>query len=91
MTSPGLPKHGDSVFLVLDGFGKFGQADRETDPRQADRQTVLAKLLSGQYEPALRIVACKTAEGWLRHVAANIAQVLLDLSPALREVVERAG
>ena len=44
MTSPRLPNHGDAVDLVLDGFGKFGQADRETDPRQADRQTVLANL-----------------------------------------------
>jgi len=42
---------------VLDGFGTFGQADRETDPGHADRQTVLAILLSRQYERPLRIVA----------------------------------
>ena len=73
-TSPRLPNHGDTVDLVLDGFGKFGQADRETDPRQADRQTVLANLLSGQYEPPLRIAACKTAEGGARDVTAQIVQ-----------------
>ena len=39
-TSPRLPNHGDTVDLVLDGFGTFGQADRETEPPQADRQTV---------------------------------------------------
>ena len=33
MTAPRLPNHGDTVDLVLDGFGTFGQADRETDPR----------------------------------------------------------
>ena len=71
MTSSRLSNHGDTVDLVLDGFGTFGQADRETDPRQADRQTVLAKLLSGQYEPPLRIAACKTAEGGSRDVAAR--------------------
>jgi hypothetical protein len=60
LTSPRLPK----VFLVLDGFGTFGQAGRETDPRQDDRPTVLANLLSGQYERALRIVASNTTEGW---------------------------
>jgi hypothetical protein len=89
MTSPRLPNHGDAVYLVLDGFGKFGQADRETDPRQADRQTVLANLSSGQYERPLRIAACKTAEGWARDVTAQIVQALADedLSPA----VERAG
>jgi hypothetical protein len=52
MTSPRLPNQGDTVDLVLDGFGKFGQAD----PRQADRQI-------GQYECPLRIVAFNTAEG----------------------------
>jgi hypothetical protein len=92
MTSPRLPNHGDAVYLVLDGFGKFGQADRETDPRQADRQTVLANVSSGQYErPPLRIAACKTAESWARDVTAQIVQEMAledeDLSPA----VERAG
>ena len=81
MTSPRLPNHGDTVDLVLDGFGTFGQADRETDPRQADRQTVLANLLSGQYErPPLRIAACKTAEGGARDVTAKIAQEVLALA-----------
>jgi len=96
MTSPRLPNHGDAVYLVLDGFGKFGQADRETDPRQADRQTVLANLLYGQCERPLRIAACNTAEGWARDGIAEIAQEVLaladqDLSPAVRDVVEWAG
>jgi hypothetical protein len=94
MTSSRLSNHGDTVDLVLDGFGQFGQVDRETDPRQADRQTVLANLLSGQSERPLRIVAF--AEGWTCDVAAEIAQEVLaradkELSPALRDVVERAG
>jgi hypothetical protein len=85
MTSPRLPNQDDTVDLVLDGFGKFGQAD----PRQADRQT-------GQYECPLRIVAFNTAEGWARDVTAEIAQEVLaladqDFSPAVREVVEWAG
>jgi hypothetical protein len=78
MTPPRLPNHGDTVDLVLDGFGKFGQADRETDPRQADRQTVLANLLSGQSERPLRIVAF--AKGWARDVTAEIAQEVLALA-----------
>ena len=62
----------------------------------ADRQTVLANLLSGQDERPLRIVACKTAEDWARDVTAEIAQEVLaladqDLSPAVRDVVEWAG
>jgi hypothetical protein len=87
-----LSNLGDRVDLVLDGFGTFGQADRETDPRQADRQTVLAKLLSGQHEPPVRIAACKTAEGGSRDVAANVAQEVLALADEdLSSAVERAG
>jgi hypothetical protein len=93
MTAPRLPNHGDTVDRVLDGFGTF--ADRDTAPRHADRQTVLANLLSGRSERPLRIVACKTPEGWAREVTAEIAHEVLaladqNLSPAVRDVVERA-
>jgi hypothetical protein len=76
--------------------GSSGQAYRETDPTQADRQTVVANLLSGQCERPLRIVAFNTAEGWARDVTAGIAQEVLaradhDLSPAVRDFVERTA
>ena len=87
----------DTVYLVLQDFGKFGQAYRETDPRQADRQTVLSNLLFGQYERPLRIVAFNTTEGWARDVTTEMASEALahsdqdDLSPAARAFVERVG
>ena len=46
MTSSRLSNLRDRVDLVLDGFGTFGQADRETDPRQANRQTVAQEVLA---------------------------------------------
>jgi hypothetical protein len=36
-----------AVYLMLDDFGRFGRAYRETDVSAADRQTVIANLLSG--------------------------------------------
>jgi len=85
----------DTVYLVLEDFGSLGQAYRETDPSQADRQTVLSNLLSGQYERPLRIVAFNTTEGWARDVTAEFANEVLgrdqdDLSPAARTFVEGA-
>ena len=88
-----------TVYLVLDDFAEFGRAYRETDPARADRQTVLADLLSGQYERPLRIVAFNTAEGWARDVSAEIAQEVLAragerdhaLSRAVCDFVERAA
>ena len=87
----------DTVYLVLEDFGSLGQAYRETDPSQADRQTVLSNLLSGEYRRPLRIVAFNPTAGWARDVTAEFAGEALthsdqdDLTPATREFVERAG
>jgi len=83
----------DTVYLVLEDFGSFGKAYRETDLGQADRQTVLSNLLSGEYRRPLRIVAFNTTEGWARDVTAEFASEVLarpdhDLSAAAREFVE---
>jgi hypothetical protein len=71
------------VYLVLDDFGKLGSAYRETDPADANLQTVVADLLSGQYSHALRIVAFNTAQGWARDVTGEVARELLARSTAL--------
>jgi hypothetical protein len=84
----------DTVYLVLDDFGSFGQAYRETDPEQADRKTVLSNLLSGEYRRPRRIVAFNATEGWARDVTAEFASEVLarpaqdGLLPAAREFVE---
>jgi hypothetical protein len=87
-----------TVYLVLDDFGEFGRAYREADPTRADRQTVLADLLSGQYERPLRIVAFNPAEGWARDVSVEMAGEALahaeeggsDIPQWLRDFVGRA-
>ena len=97
MTPPLSPNHDRTVYLVLDDFGPLGSAYRETDPAEADRTTVVADLLSGQYRHPLRVVAFNTAEGWARDVTAEVARELLaraaefdhDLA-AVRELVEGA-
>jgi hypothetical protein len=99
MTPPPVPSRDNTVYLVLDDFGEFGRAWRETDPMRADRQTVLADLVSGQYERPLRVVAFNTAQGWARDVTAEIARealaraVALDHEPPphLHEFLERAA
>jgi hypothetical protein len=94
-TPPPVPRRDGTVYLVLDDFGKFGHAYRETDTAQADLQTVVANLLAGQYERPLRVVAFNTAQGWARDVTAAIAREVLaradaaDLPLAVRDWVER--
>jgi len=96
MTPPLSQSREGTVYLVLDDFGVFGQAYRETDPTRADRQTVVANLLAGQYEHPVRVVAFNTAEGWAHDVSAQIAREALvradhELAPAVREFLERAA
>ena len=92
-----MPSPDGTVYLVLDDFGEFGRAYRETPDTRTDRQTVVADLVSGQYERPLRIVAFNTADGWARDVTAEIARELLvrtrttDLPLAVREFLERTA
>jgi hypothetical protein len=73
-----------TVYLVLDS--------------QADRSTVVADLLSGQYRHPLRVVAFNTAEGRerdvteiAREVLARAAELDHELPAAVRDFVQRAG
>src|SRR5450755_304383 len=72
------PSDDVTVYLVLNDYGQFGIAYDETDPAQADRETIIRNFLSGQYSNALRVVAFNTAEGWSRDVSEEIAGELLD-------------
>jgi hypothetical protein len=54
-------KSDDTVFLVLDGFGTLGRADVETD---ANKETVIDNMITGQYTSSLRVVAFNLADGW---------------------------
>ena len=82
-----------TVYLVLDDFGKLGSAYRETDPADANLETVVADLLSGQYSHPLRVVAFNTVQGWSRDVTGEVARELLahtaalddELAPYVRE------
>jgi hypothetical protein len=62
-----LPQPSDdvTVYLVLSDHGHFGIAYDETDPAEADRETIIRNFLTGQYSNALRVVAFNTAEGRL--------------------------
>ena len=87
-----------TVYLVLDDFGPFGLAYRETDVGAADRQTIVANLLSGQYERPLRIVAFNTREGWARDVTADVIREIEanihrgdEVSQALCDFLDRVA
>jgi hypothetical protein len=71
------PSNDVTVYLVLNDHGRNGLAYDETDPAEADRETIRS-FLSGQYSNALRVIAFNTAEGQSRDVSEDVAGEVLE-------------
>jgi hypothetical protein len=75
-----------TVYLVVDDFERQGRVFRETDVERSDLETVIADLVSGQYNDPVRIVAFNTAEHWAEDVSEDVAREIrrrADLAGAL--------
>jgi hypothetical protein len=53
-----------TVYLVVDRFGQLGSVYRETEVEHTDLETIIADLMSGQFNDPLRVVAFNTLEHW---------------------------
>ena len=56
--------HDQSYYLVVNDYGKLGIAFAETDVAEADLETTINDLMSGQHKTPVRVVAFNTAERW---------------------------
>jgi hypothetical protein len=77
-----------TVYLVLDDHGQFGIAYVETDPAEADLETIIGNFLTGQYSNAVRVVAFNTAEGWSLDVSEDIALEVLARAIAAEDSLD---
>jgi hypothetical protein len=88
--------HDQNFYLVINNYGNFGPAFAETDVGEADLETVIGDLMSGQYSDPVRVVAFNTAEQWSADVWEDVAHEIRrradlagdDLSPSIAEFVE---
>jgi hypothetical protein len=86
-----------TVYLVVDDFRQHGRVFRETEVERTDLETVIADLVSGQYNDPVRIVAFNIAEHWAEDVSEDVAREIRrradlaneDLSSAVEAFVER--
>jgi hypothetical protein len=86
-----------TVYLVVDDFRQQGRVFRETEVQRTDLETVIADLVSGQYNDPIRVVAFNTAERWAEDVSEDVAREIRrradlaneDLSSAVESFVER--
>jgi hypothetical protein len=72
--SPGIVPFGadETAYLVVDSFSN-GTVYRETEIENADLETVISDLLTGQYNRPLRVVAFNTLEHWSDDVSSDVA------------------
>jgi hypothetical protein len=62
-----------AVYLVVDSFGAHGTVYRETEVERADLETIIADLISGQFNDPIRVVAFNTLEHWSEDVSEYVA------------------
>ena len=88
--------HDQTVYLVVNNFGKLGTAFAETDVGEADLETTINDLMSGQYSDPVRVVAFNTVEQWAADASQDVAHEIRrradltgdDLAPSIAEFVE---
>jgi hypothetical protein len=73
--SPRIVPYGadQTVYLVIDRFRGLGTVYRETEVERADLETIIADLMSGQFNDPIRVVAFNTLEHWSEDVTEYIA------------------
>ena len=74
--TPSIVPYGadQTVYLVVDRFGRLGSVYRETEIERADLETVITDLIAGQFNDPVRVVAFNTLKHWARDVSKDIAQ-----------------
>ena len=62
-----------TVYLVLNDFGKLGRSYHETGEDEADLETIISSMLEGQYSNPVDVFAFNAAEEWARDVSEYVA------------------
>ena len=62
-----------AVYLIVDRIDERGGTGRETEAERGDLETVIADLMSGQFNDPVRVVAFNTLEHWLQNISEEIA------------------
>jgi hypothetical protein len=66
------------MHLVLEDYGALGRAYREADETHADAETIVQRILRGEYSAAAQVIAFNVEKGWVRDVSAEIARTLIE-------------
>jgi hypothetical protein len=96
--TPGTVPYGadQTAYLVIDRLGRLGSVYRETEVERADLETIIADLMSGQFNDPICVVAFNTLEHWSEDVSRDVALEIQtrcdiegeDVPESIRDFVE---
>jgi len=69
--------HDQTFYIVVNNYGKLGPAFAETDLGEADLETTITDLMSGQYSDPVRVVAFNTSEHWSEDASEDVAREIM--------------
>jgi hypothetical protein len=69
--------HDQTFYIDINNYGTLGPAFAETDLGEADLETTIPDLMSGQYSDPVRVVAFDTAEHWSEDASEDIAREII--------------
>jgi hypothetical protein len=74
-----VPTGGDdqTFYLVINNYGTLGPAFAETDIGEADLETTITDLMSGQYCDPVRLVSFNTSEHWAEDASEDVAREIM--------------
>ena len=87
---PLVPSIEVDVLLVLCELGKRGATYIETDPADANEDTIVRNMIEGQYGNVLRVISINIGQGWARDVSNKIARTILKEADRQRRGLPRS-
>ena len=69
--------HDQNFYIVVNNYGNLGPAFAETDVGEADFETTITDLMSGQHSDPVRVVAFNIAEYWSEDASEDVAREIL--------------
>ena len=63
----------ETVYLVVDRYLAGRDIYREAEVERTDLETIIADLMSGQFNEPVRVVAFNTLEHWVKDVSADVS------------------
>jgi hypothetical protein len=63
-----------TLYIVVDGLGERGTFRREREVERTELETVVADLMSGQFNDPICVAAFNTLEHWSRDISMDVAR-----------------